>query len=197
MKLQDLTIKQFLEKTASDEAMPAGGSTIALCAALSAAISEMVAKLTLGKAKYANAEERMREIGIELEKSRLLLMNDIDRDSESFQVVLDAYQLPKVSENEIDVRNRKIENALKNATLLQMEVAEKCHALFDLISEVSNLVEGGLAADGKVSLMICITSAKGAILNVKTNLNQINDIVFKREVIAKCDKIEKDIDNKL
>ena len=34
MKLHDLSIKQFIEKTASNEAMPAGGSTLALCAAL-------------------------------------------------------------------------------------------------------------------------------------------------------------------
>ena len=197
MKLHDLSIKQFIEKTASNEAMPAGGSTLALCAALAAALAEMVAKLTFGKAKYAQADKRMREITTELERFRTLLMNDIDRDAESFQIVLNAYQLPKSSDDEIDMRNKEIEIALKPATLVQMEVAEKCHNIFGLITEITNIVGGSLAADSKVSLLICNTAAKGAIINVRANLTQIVDTDFTKELIAKCDMIEKDIDIKL
>jgi formiminotetrahydrofolate cyclodeaminase len=197
MKLHDLTIKQFIEKTASNEAMPAGGSTLALCAALAAALAEMVIKLTFGKAKYAKAYERMRVNAIELERLRILLMRDIDRDAESYQIVLDAYQLPKGSDDEIDMRKNEIENALKAATLVQMEVAEKCHNLFGLITDITNIVGGSLFADSRVSLMICSTAAKGAVFNVITNLSQIHDSDFKNEVIAKCNKIDKDIDIKL
>ena len=197
MKLHDLSIKQFIEKTASKEAMPAGGSTLALCAALAAALAEMVAKLTFGKAKYAQTDERIRGIAIELERFRILLMNDIDRDAEFFQIVLNAYQLPKGSDDESDIRNKEIENALKPATLVQMEVAEKCNNIFGLITEITNIVGGSLAADSKVSLLICYTAAKGAIINVRANLSQIVDTDFTKELIAKCDKIEKDIDIKL
>src|SRR5690554_4150156 len=98
MKLYDLTIKQFLDKTASSEPMPAGGSALALCAALAASITEMVAKLVLEKAKYAQLYVRIREIYSELENTRLLLMRDIDRDAESYQIVLDAFLMPKDSE---------------------------------------------------------------------------------------------------
>ena len=197
MKLHDLSIKQFIEKTASNEVMPAGGSTLALCAALAAALAEMVAKLTFGKAKYAQADKRMREITTELERFRTLLMNDIDRDAESFQIVLNAYQLPKSSDDEVEIRNKEIEIALKPATLVQMEVAEKCHNIFGLITEITNIVGGSLAADSKVSLLICNTAAKGAIINVRANLTQIVDTDFTKELIAKCDMIEKDIDIKL
>ena len=197
MKLHDLSIKQFIEKTASNEAMPAGGSTLALCAALAAALAEMVAKFTFDKAKYDQADERMKEIATELERFRTLLMNDIDSDAELFQIVLDAYQLPKKTDDEIDIRNMEIENALRAATLVQMEVAEKCHKVFSLISEITNIVGGSLAADSKVSLMICNTATKGAIVNVRANLSLVKDSDFKVELIAKCDMIEKDIDNKL
>lgn len=197
MKLHDLSIKQFIEKTASNEAMPAGGSTLALCAALAAALAEMVTKLTFDKAKYDQADERMKEIATELERFRTLLMNDIDSDAELFQIVLDAYQLPKKTDDEIDIRNKQIENALKPATLVQMEVAEKCHNIFGLITEITNIVVGSLAADSKVSLLICKTAAKGAIINVRANLTQIVDTYFTKELIAKCDMIEKDMDIKL
>lgn len=197
MKLHDLSIKQFIEKTASNEAMPAGGSTLALCAALAAALAEMVTKLTFDKAKYDQADERMKEIATELERFRTLLMNDIDSDAELFQIVLDAYQLPKKTDDEIDIRNKQIENALKPATLVQMEVAEKCHNIFGLITEITNIVVGSLVADSKVSLLICNTAAKGAIINVRANLTQIVDTYFTKELIAKCDMIEKDMDIKL
>lgn len=197
MKLQDLTIKQFIDKTASNKAMPAGGSSLALCAALAAAIAEMVAKLTFGKAKYAMADKRMRELVVELENFRILLIDDIDRDAEAYQIVLDSYRIPKGTDDEIDIRNMEIENALRAATLVQMEVAEKCHKVFSLISEITNIVGGSLAADSKVSLMICNTATKGAIVNVRANLSLVKDSDFKVELIAKCDMIEKDIDNKL
>lgn len=197
MKLYDLSIIQFIEKTASNEAMPAGGSTLALCAALAAALAEMVAKLTFGKVKYAPADERIREIATELERFRILLMNDIGRDAESFQIVLNAYKLPKKSNDEVEIRNKKIENALKPATLVQMEVAEKCYKLFGLIKEITKIIKGSLAADSKVSLLICNTAVKGAIINVRANLSQIVDTDFTKELIAKCDMIEKEIDIKL
>lgn len=196
MKLYDLTIKQFLDKTASSEPMPAGGSALALCAALAASITEMVAKLVLEKAKYAQLYVRIREIYSELENTRLLLMRDIDRDAESYQIVLDAFLMPKDSANEIVLRRVKIQKALKAATLVQLDVAEKCHTLFNYIMEIANILEGSLAADNRVSLMICNTAAKGAIFNVKTNISQIDDIDFIEEVISKCDNLESDINLK-
>ena len=47
--LAELTIKEFLEKIASNSPAPGGGSVAALSAALAASLTEMVAKLTIGK----------------------------------------------------------------------------------------------------------------------------------------------------
>jgi len=75
MKLQDLTLKQFLEKTAANEALPGGGSSAALSAALATALTEMVAGLTIGKKKYVAVEERMKQIAAEMSANRVHLVN--------------------------------------------------------------------------------------------------------------------------
>jgi formiminotetrahydrofolate cyclodeaminase len=101
MKLQDLTLKEFLEKTASNDAVPGGGCSSALLAAIAASLTEMVAKLTIGRKKYSDVEERMKEIAMIMSENRAQFINDIDRDAVSYQLVMDAYQLPKNSDEEI------------------------------------------------------------------------------------------------
>lgn len=197
MKLNDLTIKQYLEKTASSEAMPAGGCTIALCAALASALTEMITKISLGKEKNTFANVRLVEILNKAESLRNELMNDIERDADAFQIVINSYQLPKKTEDEIVVRNNKIQKSIEEATIVQMEIAERCRQLFNYSREISAFAEGGLAADSRVSIMICVTAAKCAIINVRTNLNMVDNAYFKKTMIAKCDKIERDIDIKL
>jgi len=60
--LAELTIKEFLEKIASNSPAPGGGSVAALSAALAASLTEMVAKLTIGKKGYEAVEDEMRAV---------------------------------------------------------------------------------------------------------------------------------------
>lgn len=195
MKLQDSTIKEYIDKTASNESMPAGGSGVALCAALAAALAEMVAKITLDKKRFAEKGDRVKEIAAIMEVNRSHMLNYMDRDSESYQKVLDAYELPKHTEEEILVRSGKINEALKLATVVQLNVAKRGYNLLSLIDEITNLVKGGIQADGKVSMMICRTAIFGAILNVKNNLAIIKDKSFVENVQSICSNIELELEN--
>ncbi len=194
MKLQDLTIRDYVEKTASGEAMPAGGSAVALCAALAISLTEMVTKITIGKKKYASFEKRIKEISMVLETNRNLLLDYMEQDAEFYQKVLNAYDLPKDSEEEVTVRNGKIDEELKTATMVQMNVASKSYKLVEVISEIRDIVEGSLSADNEVSLMICCTAIRGALLNVRTNLSLINDKSYINDMQDMCNSIEKDLE---
>ena len=70
--LADLTIKDFLAETAGSAPVPGGGSISALNGAIAAALTEMVAHLTVGKKKYAEVEGQMKTIAIEAALSVLL-----------------------------------------------------------------------------------------------------------------------------
>ncbi|HLW09204.1 MAG TPA: cyclodeaminase/cyclohydrolase family protein, partial [Fermentimonas sp.] len=163
--------------------------------ALAAALAEMVAKITLDKKRFAEKGDRVKEIAAIMEVNRSHMLNYMDRDSESYQKVLDAYELPKHTEEEILVRSGKINEALKLATVVQLNVAKRGYNLLSLIDEITNLVKGGIQADGKVSMMICRTAIFGAILNVKNNLAIIKDKSFVENVQSICSNIELELEN--
>ena len=85
-ELKDLTIEEFAKVTASDAPAPGGGSVAAAAGSLAAALAEMVANLTIGKEKYAEAENEMRELAEKGQAIREKLIADIQRDSSSFNL---------------------------------------------------------------------------------------------------------------
>jgi len=100
MKSEDLSIKEFLAKTASGSPVPGGGSIAALSAAIAASLAEMVAHLTIGKKGFEVKEEQMNDIVEAAAEYRNKLIKDIDRDADSYNDVLTAFRLPKGNERE-------------------------------------------------------------------------------------------------
>ena len=93
--MKNMTIEQFAMQTASNEPVPGGGSISALAGALAAALTEMVAGLTIGKKKYVEVEEEMKGAVEPMHKICEQLLVDIKRDSESFDLYMQALTLPK------------------------------------------------------------------------------------------------------
>lgn len=191
MKLQDLLLKEFLEKTASNEPVPGGGSSAALNAAMATALTEMVANLTIGRKKYADADKRMREIAAEMSAQRSRFLEDIDRDAEAYRQVMEAYRLPKETEKEQQLRDATIQEATKEASLIPMEVAESAFSLLETMRETLQRGNPNAATDGLVGLMNCRTAILSALLNVRVNLGGIRDEKFVEEMTTRCDWLEK------
>jgi len=68
MLYTDKTCKEFADVLASKEPIPGGGSTAALVGALGTALGRMVGSLTVGKKKYAEVEEEMKQLMAEGEQ---------------------------------------------------------------------------------------------------------------------------------
>lgn len=180
--LTDLTIKDFLKKTASNSPVPGGGSIAALGGAISASLLEMVANLTIGKKGYEEFEEEMKEISIAVLEYRNRLIADIDKDSNAYDAVMAAYRLPKSNDEERDRRSGAIQEALKNAVLVPLEVAKMG---LDLIKLAGNIVRDGnknAITDGAVAAMMARTALLSALFNVKINLSSIKDEAFVNEI---------------
>lgn len=192
MKLQDLTLKQFLEKTAANEPLPGGGSCSALNGALASALTEMMANLTIGKKNYAELEGEMRSCAEEMKTLRMHFINDIDRDADAYGLVMEAYKMPKETEEQKKVRSEKIEEATKIAALVPMEVAERAYSMLDTIVETIKNGNKNAVTDGLVGLMACRTAILGALFNVRINLGGIHDRAFVDEMREKCNRIEKE-----
>ena len=192
MRLQDLTIKEFLKKTASGAAVPGGGSSSALNAAVAAALTSRVANLTIGKKGHAKVEGRMGEIVQEMEERRAFFVNYIDRDAETYSKVMEAYTLPKKTAEQEAFRAGQIMEAMKQASLVQMEIAEHAFAIMDTIIETVQKGNRNAATDGMVGLMACRGAVMGALLNVRINISTIKDRAFVLTLTEKCDHVERD-----
>ena len=191
MQLQDLTLKQFLEKTAGNEPVPGGGSVSALNGAVASALAEMLANLTIGKKNYVEVEELMKQNAAKASELRKHFINDIDRDSDAYNLVFDAFKFPKETDEQKALRSEKIQEATKVAALVPMEVAERAFDMLDLIAETTRKGNKNAVTDGCVAMMTCRTAILGALLNVRINLGGLKDEVFVKELAEKCDRIEK------
>ena len=120
--LADLTIKDFLAETAGSAPVPGGGSISASNGAIAAALTEMVAHLTVGKKKYAEVEGQMKTIAIEAALIRERLTEYIDKDSEAYDRVFSAFKLPKETPDEQVIRTNAIQSATKEAALLNVRI---------------------------------------------------------------------------
>ena len=195
IKLADLSIKEFLEKTASGSPVPGGGSIAALSAAIAAGLSEMVANLTIGKKGYGATEKQMKVIKKAAADYRNKLIKDIDRDSDAYNDVLEAFKLPKGNKQEENNRKQAIQDAFKNAALVPLDVAKNAFKIIDLAEGVVKHGNKNAVTDGAVAVMMARTAVLSALYNVKINLFSIKDVDFvkriRKEVTSLENKIEK------
>lgn len=193
MMLKDHTLVQFSDVTAGSDPVPGGGSVSALAGAISASLAKMVANLTIGRKKYAEVESEMMEVTTKAEEIRQSLLNAIDRDSDAYNLVAEAFKMPKETDEEKAARSAKIQEATKVAALVPMEVAKMTYDLIPLIEAVVMKGNQNAITDGCIAMMNCRLGVLGALLNVRINLGGLKDEAFVKELTADCEQLEKDI----
>ena len=182
----------FLDKLASRSPEPGGGSVSALVGALGAALVSMVGNLTLGKEKYAAVQDQVEEFLASSEKLRDELQGLIQKDTEVYADVSAAFKLPRETEEEKAERSARIQDALKLATEVPFEIAEKCLEVARL-SETSAVIGNvGAVSDAGVAVLLAEAAAQSAALNVKINVNSIQDTDFTVSKWARIGEILKE-----
>jgi formiminotetrahydrofolate cyclodeaminase len=196
MALADLSIKEFLAKTASNSPVPGGGSIAALSAAIAASLSEMVAHLTIGKKGYEALEEEMQDIAKDAFQYRERLIRTIDKDSNAYNDVMAAIKLPKGTEQERNNRERAIQEALINATLVPLDVARDAFKIIELAGKAVKQGNKNAVSDAAVAVMMARTAVLSALYNVKINLASIKDTTFVEEIREEIKHMESEIVNR-
>lgn len=186
----NLSIVDFLEKTASGEPVPGGGSIAALGAAIAASLTEMVANLTKGKKSYAGVEEEMIKILQEASHYRNKLVQDIDNDSDAYRQVMAAFKLPKNTEAEKEHRKQAVQEKLKQAARVPLSVAVDAFKIIELAGKVVEKGNRNAVTDGAVAAMMARTAVLSALYNVKINLSSIEDAKFVDEITQQAKFLE-------
>jgi formiminotetrahydrofolate cyclodeaminase len=191
--LVDNKIREYLEKAAAGTAVPGGGSVAALNAALAAGLTEMVANLTVGKKSYEAVEEEMQALAGQASQLRTKLTAAIDGDADAYTAVMAAYRLPKTTDEETAVRKQKIQEAIKHAALVPLEVARDALAVIDLAGQAIRKGNKNAASDGAVAAMNARTAALAAIYNVKINLSSIQDDGFVEKLAQEAEELQQQV----
>lgn len=194
--LRDLTIPEFLEKTASNTPVPGGGSVAALSAAVAASLAEMVAHLSIGKKGLEAAGDEMKAIVSMASAYRETLLHDIDRDSDAFNQVMAAFKLPKNTAEEVKQRHLAIQEGLKTAALVPLRVAKDAFKILEMAGTVVIKGNKNAVTDGVVAAMMARTAVLSALYNVKINLASIKDNAFVNEVSKQVRELETEIETK-
>ena len=149
--LVDLTVRELLERVASGEPVPGGGSIAALGAALAAGLAEMVAHLTIGRQDDPALDREMHDL---IDRARALrsdLTRAVDQDSEAYGKVMEAYRRPKTTDEEKRLRSEAIQEALKEAARVPLTVAEMGVEILGLAGVAVNKGNRNAVTDGLVA----------------------------------------------
>ena len=176
MQLSELKISEFIEKLSSESAVPGGGSVAALSVALGVSLTEMAAKLTVGKKGYEEHSEKMLSVIEKCSEIKKQALAKIDEDAESFEEVMNAYKLPKETEEQKSVRKEAIQTALKEATVVPLSVCVLANTAYPLAEYVEKYGNSNANSDSKVALLMLKNGCMGALYNVEINLSSIKDI---------------------
>lgn len=168
----------FLDELASPSPAPGGGAVAALAGAVGAALTSMVCHLTIGKKKYADVEQDMARILTQAEQLRGQFTALIERDTEAFGKVMDAFSLPKETDPQKALRGAAIREATKEATLVPLEVMKHCIDALALAQQVASLGNSNAVSDAGVSALMLHAACSAAALNVRINLRSLDDVEF-------------------
>lgn len=190
MELKNLTVAEFSALTASNAPAPGGGSVSALVGNLSAALAQMVANLTVGREKYAAAQEDMQALLSQVPAIYEALLEAVDADSRAFDRYMAALSMPKTTDEEKKLRSDAMQEGLKEASLVPLGVAQKAVKLFAYLEKALTVGNPNAVTDAMVGVMLARTCVLGAIFNVRVNLSSIRDEEFVSETAKRCDELQ-------
>jgi methenyltetrahydrofolate cyclohydrolase len=176
--LTSKTVTEFLDELASNSPAPGGGSIAALAGALSAGLTSMVCRLTVGKKKYVDVQEEMEKVLGESEQLRNRLTLLIDEDTAAFNEVMAAFALPKETPEQQLVRSEAIQAATKKASLVPLEVMRLSVRAASLAGIVAEKGNKNSITDAGVAALAARTAYTGAMMNILINLGSIKDQDF-------------------
>lgn len=178
MKDRERTIESFLSQLASSAPTPGGGGASALVGAVSAALTHMVASLTVGKPRYAAVETQMNELLSKAESLKSRFLSLMDEDAAAFAPLAAAYRLPKETDAEREEKARVMEEALRTAVQPPIQIMEAC---VETLSLVAYCAENGsviAVSDAGVAASFCRAAMESAALNVFINTKLMQDRAY-------------------
>jgi glutamate formiminotransferase len=174
---------------AAPDEITGGGAAAAHAAVLAAALGERVAHLIERKGKQEDMEREARDALQALGNLRARLAEAADEDGASFAGVLGARRMPGRNEEERRARANAVEEALKGAAAVPLEVASLAVQVGELLETLAELGEPAWLSDSATGAQLALAAVVAARYNVLVNASEIDDEEFTREHLSRADDL--------
>ncbi len=189
-KLIDMTLTEFVEETASESPAPGGGSISAYMGAMGSALATMVANLSSHKRGW---DKRWEEFSDWAEKGKYyhdMLNNMVDEDTNAFNKIMDAFSLPKKSDEEKTARTKAIQDATKYAIEVPFKVMQLCYDSMEVIQAMAEIGNPNSVTDAGVGALAARSGVIGAFLNVRINTADLDDKKYVEDILKKGKELQ-------
>ncbi|NYE58610.1 cyclodeaminase/cyclohydrolase family protein [Carboxydothermus ferrireducens] len=189
MSMLDKTCNEFLEALASKAPVPGGGGAAALGGAIGMALSNMVGNLTVGKKKYADVEDEVKEL---IERGTQIieeLKSLVDKDAEVFEPLSKAYGLPAETEEQKKIKEETLEKCSKDACSVPMEIMRKAFEGIKIHQRMGQIGSKLAISDVGCGVVFLKSALISGMLNVLINLNTIKDQEFVEKTKAEMEQL--------
>lgn len=183
-RLVNMRVNEFADTTASDQPAPGGGSVSALCGALGAALGAMDGNLSANKRGWEDQTEFFSDLAVQAQALKKDLLALVDEDTAAFNKIMDAFALPKDSEEGKKARSAAIESASQYATETPYLTMQKAYACVPILKEMVEKGNPNCLSDAAVGLICIKTAVRGAYFNVRINAGGLKDRAFADQMVA-------------
>lgn len=189
-KLVDMTLSAFMNETASESPAPGGGSISAYVGSLGVSLATMVANLSSHKRGWDSRWEEFSDWANRGKQIQEALLKLVDEDTNAFNKIMDAFSLPKKSDEDKLTRKQTIQDATKYAIEIPFKTMQLAYESMEVIKAMAEIGNPNSVTDAGVGALCARTAVMGAFLNVKINSKDLEDKNFVEEIISKAKLIE-------
>ena len=183
--MKNTVVSEFIVKLASKAPVPGGGGASALAGAIGIALGNMVGALTVGKKKYADVEDEIKDLMKKAETLSSRLLACIEKDAKAFEPLSKAYGIPKDDPS----REEIMEKCLRAAAEVPMEILDLCCETIELLKDFGEKGSRIVISDAATGAAICRGAMYGAAINVKVNTKAMKDRAYAENLNQHVDEM--------
>lgn len=178
-------VDEFTQVLSSKAPVPGGGGASALVGAIGASLGSMVGNLTVGKKKYAEVEDEVKDLMDQCEKMRVQLIKLMDADAKAFEPLSKAYSIPKDDPKRPEIMAK----VLKDACDVPMDIMRVTCEVINLLERLGEIGSALAISDVGVGVLDCKAALYGASLNVYINTKSMEDRALAKKLESEADKM--------
>ncbi|TLZ59723.1 MAG: cyclodeaminase/cyclohydrolase family protein [Methanobacteriota archaeon] len=189
-----MTLEAYLNSLADATPTPGGGSVAALCGALAAALTCMVASLAVGKEGYESVQTDVKDLekrSKDLQRRLVVLMEE---DAKAYDAVVAAIRLPRKSDEERAERVRAMQTAYEHATMVPLDTMAACSEALSAALVAAQKGNRNAITDAGTAALVAEAGLRAAALNVRINLAALKDNATRTRIEAQLGRILQDAD---